>query len=624
MHGMHRISPAFVPKNAAQSGDEERREAIRLLSPRADISSPLALRNSHNESGNDSTPRAKFLKAVADDRIAMHACTIDDLARLLEDADSAATSENVLKTAISLAINDIRERFAKAESTAKEEIECAAKEKSNAIISALKQEHQCVVDALILAQRDAMSSAVENEQVFIQHIAQLEKRLQEENQRKFDLKTRNEELEMTIADSALKLSRLDNVVGRASSLEKAVKEAWDRVIYTESKLKDQEAELADSVSQRFELQTLARSLESTLQVAEATLVTNHEAALKEKENFEKTIAQLRLDLNLSRDAVERARAQTDLMIGQLARGQAEKSAIVEAHAASLNCILARSTELEELHNDETARYFCLQNQLKVSNESVALAESRASAASEALESLKQEFAEFCSASESDSVRSLAMLNMLEIEFADFKSASQTKLVAAFSKEAAMEEEIKRLRDLVQEGTDIRASSASIVLQLEAKLQDSETETFALRNALQFALSDLNAAKIEMADLVAKNKEIEESNDVQPLSLMSIAEGLDAASKFIECAYNPTHDNTSCIAAIESTVTNGVHSVPHAKTVVQSSLLPPSLGLSQSPHLLPAEGTIGIKYDVKTSNGSPAKYDDALLCNGVRCCYGDVC
>jgi hypothetical protein len=623
MHEMHRISPTLVAENAAQSDDEEGNETIRLLSPSADISSPSALRNSRIDYGNDSTPRAKFLKAVADDRSAMHACTIDDLARLLEDADSAATSENVLKTAISLAINEIRERFAKAESIAKEELECAAKEKSNAMISALKQEHQCVVDALILAQRDAMSSALDNEQLFIQHIAQLEKRLQEENQRNFDLKTRNEELEMTIADSASKLSRLDSVVGRASSLEKAVKEAWDRVISTESKLKDQEAELADSVAQRFELQTLARSLESTLQVAEATLVTNHEAALKEKDNFEKTIAQLRLDLNLSRDAVERARAQTDHMIGQLARSQAEKSAIVEAHSASLNCILERSSELEELHNVETARYFCLQDQLKVSNESVALAESRASAASEALESLKQELAEFRSASESDSVRSVAMLNMLEFEFADFKSASQAKLVAAISKEAAMEEEINKLHDLVQEGADTRASSASIVLQLEEKLQDLETETFALRNALQFALSDLNTVKLEMADLVAKNKEIEKLNDGQPLSLMSIAEEMNGVSKFIQCAANPTHDNTSCIVAIESTIANELQSVPYAQTVVQSSLLSPSLGLSQSPQVLPAENKIGSKYDVKTSNSSPAEYEDALLCNGVRFRYGAV-
>jgi len=59
------------------------------------------------------------------------------------------------------------------------------------------------------------------------------------------LKSRNEELEKSVEHSAFKMNRLDSVESRATSLEIAVREAWDRVRNVEEKLKERDMELSD-------------------------------------------------------------------------------------------------------------------------------------------------------------------------------------------------------------------------------------------------------------------------------------------------------------------------------------------------------------------------------------------
>jgi hypothetical protein len=492
-----------------QINAETNSDPLQHSSPTSVRSPPSTVNMSRHESCNDSTPRAKFLKAIADNRTAMHAYNIEDLARLLQDADSAATSENVLKVAISLANNEIRDRLAKAEQNAYDAIES-----QKVTISALKMEHQAVIDALISAQRDEMLAARHKEQYLMQQVAQLEKRVVDENISKLEFKSRKEDLEVLVQDSALKLSTLDGVVARAASLEKAVKDSYDRASSIESKMKDQQTELSKAATQLLESQTHARSLESSLHLAEANIITNLDVAQKEKESLESIIAQLRLDLNLSRDAVERARAQTETLIGQLARSNAEKSAMVQAHADTLKCIHARSSELEALHNDELAGYLYLQNQLIVSNAAIVNAESRASATLAALEELEDEYAK--------------VLNQLKIEFEAFKNDSQVKTLAATMKEISLNEEINRLQSSLHDSGILVTSGASTISQLQANLQEAESKNSAFRKTFENDTQELKLAKMKMSFPIDIH-ELKTSSAIFP-TLISIANGLDDVSE----------------------------------------------------------------------------------------------
>jgi hypothetical protein len=588
---------------------ENKSETIQPLSPTSFRSPSLAAQNPCNDYRNDSTPRAKFLKAVADDRSALHACTIEDLARYLQDADSAVTSEAVLKAAISLANNEIRDCLARAEDTAKNAIESA--DQANCTILALKMEHTAVVEALISAQRDEMASALENEQDLMQHIAQLEKRFIEENQSKFELKSRIEELEHIVQESSVKLSRLDGISSRASSMEKAVKESWDRVTYTESKLKDQQEELAQSIAQLVESQSLAKSLESSLNVAEANIITNREVALKEKQNFENTITQLRLDLNLSREAVERARSQTDGMIEQLAHAKAEKCAIVQSHAASMEYIFARSSELESLHNAEMVGYSNLEKKLKISDAAISLAESRANTALKALDDLKDEHVKLCAASKNEATTTCEVIKTLESEIAALKLASQAKDSAAILKEASMNEEICRLQSRLQDDENIIASSASTIFQLEEQLIEKENSSSELRKALENCMLELSLTKMTLADLITSDKQSKSSAEVP--TQLSIANGLDEISKSQPSLEDVADTDSSNLIAM-------VHAkdsmVPVASSV-QSSQLSSSVAYTQNTRTSTDPCDASSLNELKGTKYFQTKSETGE-CNSVRC------
>jgi len=133
----------------------------------------------------DSTPRAKFLKATAEDRHALHACTLEDLARMLEDADSAATNEHVLKLAISRSERSSRTPCPSGgDRPGSGGIARKAKSDADRRLLALRKEQEAVVEALIQAQRDGLLLAMEDENEIRQRVVQLEKIVEEEKEKK--------------------------------------------------------------------------------------------------------------------------------------------------------------------------------------------------------------------------------------------------------------------------------------------------------------------------------------------------------------------------------------------------------------------------------------------------------
>ncbi len=463
------------------------------------LSRDLSLEQSQNATKKDTTPRAKFFKAVADDRHAMHSCTIEDLARLLEDADSAATNEHVLNYAITLANSEVREQLARAEEAAYE----AKSSATQAILDAdckllnLQQEHKAVVEALISAQRESMSVAMQDEHALKQRILQLETHILAKNQKQFDLNSQIEELEAKIEDSTLKLARLESVECRAMSLENALREAWDRVQQVEAMQKNCQSDFDKISVQHFETQMQAQSLESSLNVAKATMIANMEVAFKEKKTFESTIDQLRLDLNLSRDAANRARAQTDAMIGQLSRSQAEKISMTEAHAGSMSIVLAHTLELETLLHTQVAAYSDVQNRLAVSDEAKLIAESQAFAADMALEALRNEYDELRASSQNEVAKLCKDLDALKQEYVDYKEITQAQLSAASKKDVASAAAVLSLQSDLQDSFDLNASFLLRVSQMDAKVKETETKNQLLQCALdqyQFSIADAGNGK----------------------------------------------------------------------------------------------------------------------------------
>jgi hypothetical protein len=477
----------------AQHGDPNNPAIIGPFSPitlhSPDSSSVFSPDTLCNRSASDSTPRAQLLKAAADNRHALHACTLEDLARLLEDADSAGTNGQVIKLAISLATNEVQDRVARAEATTNEIIESAALAKSVAesALMALKQEQQTVVDALISAQSDERSAASEEERALRQHIVQLEKNLFDERLGHTLSQSRIQELETIIEDSAVKMSRLDSVEFRATSLENALREAWDRVRLVETTLRDHQLQLVESNAQLFESQTNTRSLESTLSVTRAVVVAMQDTNAKEKEDFECIITQLRLDLNLSRESVERARAHTDTMIKQLGQVHADNSALVEEHAEAMRSILARTRELEVILDSQVAGYMGLHARLKDATAATMLADSQAAVADGALAMLRQEYAEL-------------------------NSKSQTQLSEVSKKELDMKTEIERLEGLLQNAI---TQNACVSGELESKLREAEDSIAMVRSALEQSQSEVlahdNAAANERAAYEAIIHQLKQSN-----------------------------------------------------------------------------------------------------------------
>jgi hypothetical protein len=487
----------FQPKSPAQHLFQTKSPAVISPAPRDSFS----LDEFNSNSVNDSTPRAKFLKATAEDRHALHACTLEDLARMLEDADSAATNEHVLKLAVSLARSEVRERLARAEEIALEAVASATEAKSDADrrLLALRKEQEAVVEALIQAQRDGLLSAMEDENEIRQRVVQLEKIVEEEKEKNKVLKSRNEELEKSVEHSAFKMNRLDSVESRATSLEIAVREAWDRVRNVEEKLKERDMELSDKNLQLLELQSRARSLESELHVATATLNASSEVISKEKENFQNIIAQLRIDLTLSRDAVERARAQTDVTIAQLATAVRDKSSVAQSHAESLKSISSRAFELQELLDSQVAGYFALKKCLIDSDAEALAAESRAFNAGTSLKIVQQQYDELLSSSKNDTALAAETLDLLKQELANMKEAYRGDLMIVLEKEADLKAKL--------ENSDSCCATAALhISQLKSELQESDTTNAFLRTALERYQSKLSDVEKANAVFVAMNND----------------------------------------------------------------------------------------------------------------------
>lgn len=494
--GMNGTSPSSAPTKANQNGDQHRPALFQSKTSPAVVTSPaprelFSLDEFNSNSVNDSTPRAKFLKATAEDRHAMHACTLEDLARMLEDADSAATNEHVLKLAVSLARSEVRERLVRAEEIALEAVASATEAKCDADrrLSALRKEQEAVVEALIQAQRDALLSAMEDENEVRQRVVQLEKIVEEAKQKHDVLKLRNEELEKSIEHSAFKMTRLDSVESRATSLELAVREAWDRVRNVEEKLKERDLELSETNLQLLESQSRARCLESELHVATATLNASSEVVSKEKENFQNIITQLRIDLALSRDAVERARAQTDATIAQLATALRDKSSVAQSHAESLKSISSRAFELQALLDSQVAGYIALKTCLIDSDAAALAAESRAFTAGTSLKTVQQQYDELLSSSKHDTALAAEALDLLKQEYTDMKEACRGDHLIALEKEADLKAQLEN-------SVSCCATAALHISQLKSELQESDTANAFLRTALeryQSKLSDVEKA-----------------------------------------------------------------------------------------------------------------------------------
>jgi hypothetical protein len=487
----------FQPKSPAQHLFQTKSPAVISPAPR-DL---FSLDEFNSNSVNDSTPRAKFLKATAEDRHALHACTLEDLARMLEDADSAATNEHVLKLAVSLARSEVRERLFRAEEIALEAVASATEAKCDADrrLLALRKEQEAVVEALIQAQRDGLLSAMEDENEIRQRVVQLEKIVEEEKEKNNVLKSRNEELEKSVEHSAFKMNRLDSVESRSTSLELAVREAWDRVRNVEEKLKERDMELSDTNLQLLELQSRARSLESELHVATATLNASSEVVSKEKENFQNIIAQLRIDLTLSRDAVERARAQTDVTIAQLATALRDKSSVAQSHAESLKSISSRAFELQELLDSQVAGYFSLKKCLIDSDAAALAAESRALNAGTSLKVLQQQYDELLSSSKHDTALAAEALDLMKQELANMKEAYRGDLMTALEKEAD-------LKAKLENSVSCCATAALHISQLKSELQESDTTNAFLRTALERYQSKLSDVEKANAVFVAMNND----------------------------------------------------------------------------------------------------------------------
>lgn len=569
----HDLKTSVLPKLMLEMHHSSSPVVLKTPVPNADgNSSPVIIRSSisrdlfscdnvQNETANDSTPRAKFLKAAADDRHAMHSCTIEDLARLLHDADSAATNEHVLKLAITFANNDVRERLQRAEKSADEAQAMATQTKYDADCQLLDMQlkHKLIIDALILAQKEAMSLAMEDEDALRLHVLQLEKCIREHNQSQALLITRNEDLELSIQESALKLVRLDAVEFRATSLENALGEAWDRVRYVEAALKSQNTEFEKVSAQLFEVQTHARSLESSLNVAEATITANCDVALKEKKNFENIVTQLRLDLNLSRDAVCRARGQTDAMIEQLARVHTEKSSLVEAHAESMRNILTRSLELEALMDMQAADYLSLQNQLIESDGAASSAELRARASEQALQALKCEYDEAQGASRREIAKISEAFNELKQECADLKESSQSQFSAALKKDAEFNVTLKGLQLDLQNSFQNNSVNSLRASQLEEEVKDLVMKNNLLRSALEQCRSKLSEAEKEKSLFLTAHTKTHQSNEVKTISSIS-GENMEGPSELAQPLDEIISGNSSPARAMDS-----------ANASVQSSL-----------------------------------------------------
>jgi hypothetical protein len=546
---MHHSSSPVVLKTPVRNGDGHSSPVIIRASITRDL---FSCDNVHNETANDSTPRAKFLKAAADDRQAMQSCTIEDLARLLQDADSAATNEHVLKLAITFANNDVRERLQRAEKSADEAQAIATQAKCDADCQLLdlQLKHKSIIDALILAQKEAMSMAMEDEDGLRLHVLQLEKCIREHNQNQALLITRNEDLELSIQESALKLVRLDAVEFRATSLENALGEAWDRVKHVEAALKSQNIEFEKVSAQLFEVQTHARSLESSLNVAEATITANCEVALKEKKNFENIVTQVRLDLNLSRDAVCRARSQTDAMIEQLARAHAEKSSLVEAHAESMRNILTRSLELEALIDMQAADYLSLQNQLTESDGAASSAELRGCVAEQALQALKCEYDEAQGASRREIAKMSEDFDDLKQEYADLKKSSQSQLSAALQKDAEFTVTLKGLQLDLQNSFQNNSVISLRASQLEEEVKDLDTKNILLQSALDQCRSKLIEAEKEKSLFLEVQTKTHQSNEVKMISSIS-GENIEAPSELAQPLDEIISGNSSPVRALSN-------------------------------------------------------------------------
>lgn len=542
----------FQPKSPAQHLFQTKIPAVISPAPR-DL---FSLDEFNSNSVNDSTPRAKFLKATAEDRHALHACTLEDLARMLEDADSAATNEHVLKLAVSLARSEVRERLARAEEIALEAVASATEAKSDADrrLLALRKEQEAVVEALIQAQRDGLLSAMEDENEIRQRVVQLEKIVEEEKEKNKVLKSRNEELEKSVEHSAFKMNRLDSVESRATSLEIAVREAWDRVRNVEEKLKERDMELSDKNFQLLELQSRARSLESELHVATATLNASSEVISKEKENFQNIIAQLRIDLTLSRDAVERARAQTDVTIAQLATAVRDKSSVAQSHAESLKSISSRAFELQELLDSQVAGYFALKKCLIDSDAEALAAESRALNAGTSLKVVQQQYDELLSSSKNDTALAAETLDLLKQELANMKEAYRGDLMIALEKEAD-------LKAKLENSVSCCATAALHISQLKSELQESDTTNAFLRTALERYQSKLSDVEKANAVFVAMNNDslkssaitapvpnVSESQAVSTLvqSLEEFETGVDSEARTMDLGCDTTQRPSSIV------------------------------------------------------------------------------
>ena len=477
---MHHSSPSNALKTLVQNGGPNNLALLGPFSPKnfhsPDFNSAFSPDNLCNGSAPNSTPRAQLLKAAADNRHALHACTLEDLAHLLEDADSAATNSQVIKLAITLATNEVHERVARAEITAKEAVESAALAKSDAegALLALKQEQQAVVQALISAQSDAMSSAMEEERALRHRVSQLDKLLIDEREGHALSQSRIQQLETIIEDSAVKMDRLDAVQSRAASLENALREAWDRVRLVETTLRDHQVQLGESNAELFESQTRARTLESTLSISQAVTIATQGTGVREREDYESIIAQLRLDLTLSRESVERARAHTDVMITQLGQAHAENSALVQEHNESKRSILARTNELEAILDSQVAYCMGLHARLKDATAAAMSAESHAAVTDGALAMLRQE----CS---------------------ELNASSQSQLLAASKREVDMQTKIERLEGLLQEGITMNASMQVNAAELERKLIEAGANIAHLERALEKSQSEMLAKDSEAAN-----------------------------------------------------------------------------------------------------------------------------
>jgi regulator of replication initiation timing len=350
-------------------------------------------------------------------------------------------------------------------------------------LSELKNEQAVIIEALISAQKRAISSSSEEERAMRQRIFQLEQLLSEEIDSKDVLKNRNEELATVIEDSTLKLKRLESAESRAKSMENAVREAWDRVRFLENMMYDHQKESADISTKCIERQARIEMLDASLQVAEAINVANRESAVKEKSSFESIITQLRIDLNLSRESVDRARAQTDMMISQLSKTHSENAARAEAHAERMQTILTRTMDLETSMESQITGYLSIKSRLLESNNAAKLAESRSAAAVDALEGIKLEYATFQESSKLEGVRATEALEFAKIQMNTSSQATKVQLLALEKKDTHIVQQLERVEVILKEYIRENSFLELHASQLEAKLQEANIETAQLRKYL---------------------------------------------------------------------------------------------------------------------------------------------